>query len=54
MPLHRFLKSKIIYPPQSGRKKHKYKTPFDYFDRRRKLDEEENAKKKVHHHKKKR
>ena len=35
-------------------REHKYKTPFDYFDRRRRLDEEEAAKKNVHHHKKKR
>ncbi len=35
-------------------REYKYKTPFDYFDRRRKLDEEEKAKKNVHQHKKKR
>ncbi len=35
-------------------REHKYKTPFDYFDRRRRLDEQEREKKKVHHHKKKR
>ncbi len=35
-------------------REYKYKTPFDYFERRRALDEAEKANKKtVHHHKKK-